>query len=91
MESEQNFLVLTKNGRLYAIKRQSVLAGCLCVNGHNALQKFIAAMDLLPLTPQNFKNHEVSIPYKGHSMPSHLLFPLLISGFERNLAGLLTL
>ena len=44
-----------KNGRFYAINRQSVLAGRLCGNGHNALQKFSAAMDLPPpVTPKSF-------------------------------------
>ena len=53
-----------KNGRFYAIHRQSVLAGRLCENGHNALHKFSAAMDLPPpVTPKSFKKHEVSIPY----------------------------
>ena len=53
-----------KNGRFYTINRQSVLAGRLCGNGHNALQKFSAAMDLPPpVTPKSFKKHEVSFPY----------------------------
>ena len=40
-----------KNGRFYAINRQSVQAGRLCGNGRNALQKFGAAMDLPPPLP----------------------------------------
>ena len=53
-----------KNGRFYTINRQSVLAGRLCGNGHNALQKFSAAMDLPPpVTPKSFRKHDVSFPY----------------------------
>ena len=53
-----------KNGRFYAINIQSVLAGRLCGNGHNALHKFSAAMDLpSPVAPKSFKKHEVSIPH----------------------------
>ena len=64
MLREQTFLEVTKNGQFYAINIQSVLAGRLCGNGHNALQKFSAAMDLpSPVAPKNFKKHEVSIPH----------------------------
>ena len=35
----------------------------MCGNGHNALQKFSAAMDLPPpVTPKSFKKHEVPMP-----------------------------
>ena len=47
-----------------AINGELVLAGYLCVNGHNALQKFSAAMELPPaVTPKGSEKLGVSIPY----------------------------
>ena len=57
-------IVMESEKTLQAINRQSLLAGRLCGNGHNAFQMFnVAAMDLPPpVTPKSFKKHEVSLP-----------------------------
>ena len=45
-----------KKGGVYALKRQSVLAGCLSGKGQSALQKLCVAMDLpFPVTPRKFQ------------------------------------